>query len=128
LRRLPQGTRPVAVAYADWREAGAPEPSEVLREGAALGCTAALLDTYAKQAGGLFDHLPSEAVVAWLADARQFGMLTVLAGSLDLSSLPTAMALGPDFVAVRGAVCRASRRGELDPQRLADFRACLCRE
>ena len=50
---FPPGVTPVAVAYADWPTADAPDPWAVLSAARSLGCTAMLIDTFDKTAGSL---------------------------------------------------------------------------
>jgi uncharacterized protein (UPF0264 family) len=57
--------------------------------------------------------------------ARESGMLVVVAGSLDLAALPDVLAANPDFVAVRGAVCRGGRTGSLDEELVRVWRKRL---
>lgn len=123
-RHLPKGVRLVAVAYADWRGAGAPSPREVLEAAQRLSCAALLIDTWDKQAGGLFDHLPPAELTALSAQARQLGLLAVAAGSLRASDFDSAIAAGADMLAVRGAACegqcRTAQVSELRVAQLCD--------
>ncbi len=107
-------TRPVAVIYADWEVVDAPEPALVLAEATRLSCAAVLVDTCAKGRGTLLDHWPLESIAAWIRAIQQEGMLAVLGGSLSIETIGPVAALGPDYVAVRGAVCRHGREGPLD--------------
>lgn len=113
LATLPAGVSPVAVVYAD-SESAAPKPHEILRCAHALGCRALLIDSFGKQQGAVFDHLAMEELIHLFAQARNYEMQVVLAGSLSLSRLPLALELSPDYIAVRGALCKANRTGELD--------------
>src|SRR5581483_9289165 len=54
---LPPGCRPVAVAYADWRRAGAPAPTEVCAFAGAHHWGAFLIDTWRKDGTTLLDWL-----------------------------------------------------------------------
>jgi uncharacterized protein (UPF0264 family) len=114
LAQLPHEASRVAVSYADWQAANAPRPEEILRHGHRLGCRAALIDTFAKNRGGLFEHLSKAAVANWISAARRLGMLAVVAGSLDQTTARQAAELGPDLIAVRGAACRGGRTNPLD--------------
>jgi len=114
LAALPGETLPVAVAYADHRAAESPSPSEVCAVGQRLGCAALLVDTYDKTRGDVFDVIDFDVLSSVFQQAWQSGMTTVLAGSLRLERLEKALSLQPDLIAVRGAVCRESRQGELD--------------
>jgi uncharacterized protein (UPF0264 family) len=120
LNSLPPRVGRVAVSYADWRQAEAPPPRAVIEAGHALGCRAWLIDTYAKHAGGLLDHIGIEELEELIASARRAGMLTVLAGSLTRESIPRVLPLAPDYIAVRGAVCRGGREGILNVQLVSE--------
>lgn len=113
LATLPQWINPVAVVYADVESAQAPPPEEILRTGAALGCRTLLVDTFDKQQGSVFDCLGAKRLTSLFAEARQHEMQIVLAGSLQLPCLREALELSPDYIAIRGAVCRPTRAGTL---------------
>ncbi len=114
IERLPESVAPVAVVYADWREARAPAPDEVLQHATALHCRAVLIDTAGKSRGDLTRHFPLAQLQRFAAEIRRAGLLSVLAGSLSWEKLPQILELEPDYVAVRGAVCRGERTGALD--------------
>ncbi|HQU41200.1 MAG: hypothetical protein B7Z73_06170 [Planctomycetia bacterium 21-64-5] len=119
---FPSHCQPVAVAYADWQTAAAPEPDAVLDEAAGNGCRALLIDTWRKDAGDVFAHLSVTRLRDLLDCARDSGLLTVLAGSLSLASVERALSLSPDYLAVRGAVCEGARDADLCPAKLARWR------
>ena len=126
---LPEGTQPVAVVYADWRAAAAPQPEEVLRAALTFGCRAVLIDTFDKRGQALFELWQPARLRRFAARVRERGMLIVLAGSLDERSLRQALTLDVDFVAVRGAACRDGRQSEIDARRLRRLvRLCDSRE
>jgi uncharacterized protein (UPF0264 family) len=108
---LPVGPERVAVAYADWREASAPPPEDVIAAAAALGCRTLLVDTFDKSAPGLFGCCPAASPAAWVAAARAAGMRVAIAGRIAMEQIPRAWSLGPDVVAVRSAVCFNGREG-----------------
>jgi uncharacterized protein (UPF0264 family) len=126
---LPPRTEPVAVAYADWRTCGAPSPAEIFAQAGALNrpCRALLVDTFAKSGATIFQFISTGELADVLAAARAQGMRTLVAGSLRQVHLPQIIALSPDVVAVRGAVCVGGREGNVDPARVAEFRAELAR-
>jgi len=114
---LPAKTAAVAVVYADWSLADAPPPAEVLRVAGELPCAAVLVDTWSKQQGDLLTHWPLNRLSRFVAEVQARGMLMVLGGSLSRTTIPTVLPLKPDYVAVRGAVCREGRESGLDPRR-----------
>jgi uncharacterized protein (UPF0264 family) len=128
--RLPPGVSPVAVVYADWAAAGAPTPQQVLAAACRLKAATEsldtlLIDTFHKHSGGLLDCWPRHALAHFVADVRCRGLKLVLAGSLNMETARAALELEPDLIAVRGAVCRTSRSGRLDPELVAHLRSIL---
>ena len=122
--RLPTGVTLVAVAYADWEAARAPQPQQVLHSLASRSGTM-LLDTHTKDGRTLVDWCPPQALTRLVHDGRALGVKLALAGSLGLSHLPLVRRLRPDWLAVRGAVCRPDRCGTVDTARVADLRQQL---
>ena len=116
---------PVAVAYADWRSAGAPEPDEVLTAAVEAGCPALLVDTWDKSAGALFHHWPIAPLGNFVQSARSHGLFVVLAGSLAGEDLLAAALLAPNLVGVRTAACDGGRRGIVTAERVRTLQAAL---
>lgn len=114
IRRLPPGVDSVAVAYADWHTANSPAPAQIITHAHQLGCAAVLFDTFAKTAGNLFDHLDDSRMADLGARVQELGMKLVVGGSIGETILSRALGLAPDYIAVRGAVCRGSRIGPID--------------
>lgn len=125
ISRLPAPVEPVAVLYADWRAAAAPRPAEVLHQALASRCRVLLCDTWAKDGRTLLDHLAPAALAPLLGAARGHGLRIVLAGSLQRRDLAEVLPLQPDYVAVRGAVCRGGRAGRVDALLVAELAGAL---
>jgi hypothetical protein len=119
IRLQPQRCAAVAVVYADWRRAAAPRPALVLDEASRNGCRALLIDTFHKDAGDVFAHCSIEELSDIFDRAKRAGLITVLAGSLQLAQLEAFLTLSSDYVAVRGAVCHDTRWGDLCPKKLS---------
>ena len=113
---LPRGVAGVAVAYADWRCAGAPAPEAVIAAAPGLGCRVVLIDTFDKARGGLFASAPRGAVSAGVATAHAAGLDVALAGRLTLAEIPRAWGVGPEVVALRSAVCSNGRSGPVQAE------------
>ncbi len=116
--RLPPGVTPVAVAYADWQQACAPDPWQVLDEAKTRKCGALLLDTHCKSAGSLLEYASLADLRNLIAAAQSRGLLCVVAGSLGLDEIARVLPMSPDYVAVRGAACAGDRTGRLDATRV----------
>jgi len=115
---LPDDVEPVAVAYADWQAAGAPEPMAIVAAAAATGLRTLLIDTFIKDGRGLFASAGADAVRGWVAEARRRGLGVALAGSLAATDVPHAIACGAGVVAVRTAACRGGRLGTVAEERV----------
>jgi hypothetical protein len=109
MQLLPAGTRPVAVAYADWRSSDSPPAAEMLPIAAYAGAAYLLIDTFDKSAGRLLDYVAIDELAALSELARQHGIRLVLAGSLDEAAIVRLAPLAPAYFAVRGAACDADR-------------------
>ncbi|MFG1395674.1 (5-formylfuran-3-yl)methyl phosphate synthase [Roseixanthobacter pseudopolyaromaticivorans] len=120
LEPLAREHRLIAVLFADQ----APDFA-VLPQLKACGFHGAMLDTADKGAGRLTDHLPLPRLAAFVAAARDLGLLTGLAGSLRLADIAPLRALSPDYLGFRGALCGGARTDALDPVALARVRAAM---
>jgi len=121
LATLPAAVSPVAVLYADWSTAGSPTRNSVLRYAQRLHCRALLVDTFDKRGPGLLGLWSEAALARCVAMARSAGLLVVLGGQVTAEDFDRLLPLSPDFIAVRGAVCRGDRSGRLDPDRVAEL-------
>ncbi len=121
--RLEPAAAVVAVAYADWLDAGSPPPDAVSRAAAWAGATGVLVDTNKKEGRNLFDWMAPAALGAWIADAHRLGLLAAVAGSLQAEHLDTLCGLYPDIVGVRGAACDSGRLGRVSAIRVATLRS-----
>jgi len=81
---LPSPTRAVAVAYLDFRDCGAPAPSEVVKlAGGEKSAEAVLFDTCYKS-GNLFSHFSITELSELVRNTRSLGLIPVVAGSVGL--------------------------------------------
>ncbi len=104
----------VGVMFAD-----RPLELSVLEALAACGFAGVMLDTQNKRCGSLTELRPLEDLKKFIVRAKALGLLAGLAGSLRLEDIPHLLALEPDYLGFRGAVCRRGQRTDkLDPERL----------
>ena len=121
LAPLAPRTRLILVVFAD----ALPEFDAVTLAGR-IGAAGIMLDTVGKDGISLPHLVAPERLRALIASARARGLAIGLAGSLRVDDVPALLALGPDLLGFRGALCRSGRRGEpLDPVRLAGIRAAI---
>jgi uncharacterized protein (UPF0264 family) len=82
----------------------------------AAGWGTVLVDTWHKDGTTLFDWLALPQIVHFCGRCRNAGMRVALAGSLGPAQILALRCVAPDWIAVRGAVCRGGMRGEaIDP-------------
>jgi uncharacterized protein (UPF0264 family) len=109
----------IAVIYADWQTARAPDPEFILEVAVGTDRIAGVLvDTWDKTRRIELD----ERWVARAALVRQSGKLVAMAGGLDCRAIAGLGRIAPDIVAVRGAACvDGNRRSAIDPERVAEL-------
>lgn len=114
IQAFPQGTSPVAVAYADVDRATAVPWQEVLDTGVKFGCRVLLIDTFDKSAGRLTQWM-SECELSEVRKATlSQGVSLALAGSLTNDDILALSKLGPEWFAVRSLVTSADRADPID--------------
>ena len=121
------GLTRVGVVYADWATAKSPSPQCVLEQSHQNMCRVVLVDTFDKSAGTLLDLWSPLELAGFVEEVHSQKMKVALAGSLSAESLNYVLPLRPDFVAVRGAVCRGGRNGTLSSKRIREFASKLRR-
>lgn len=109
----------IAVIYADWQCARAPDPESILEEAISSDrIVGVLVDTWDKTR-------PIELDERWeshSARVRLVGKLVAMAGGLDCRSIASLERVAPDIVAIRGAACVGSnRRSIIDTGRVAEL-------
>jgi uncharacterized protein (UPF0264 family) len=124
-RDTAQPPRPVAVVYADWRTAAAPNPLQVLAAAIEFASPALLVDTCDKSNGTLFDHWPVNELEAFVHEVRSRGIAVVLAGSLAEDAISVAATLRPNLIAVRTAACEGGRNGTVSTQLVREIQQLI---
>ncbi len=113
-------TELVAVAYADYRQAGCLPPESILDLAARFGCSKLLVDTYTKDGLSTIDHLGADRIHELRTSCRSLGIWLALAGSVRLSDVRFLQRCNslPDCVGVRGDVCDGTREGTVSTSRV----------
>ena len=99
------GIRVIAVLFIDQYS-----PLHLLEPLRAAGCSGVMLDTADKTSGGLLHHLDRETLTAFVHQGKKLGLLTGLAGSLQVTDIPLLSALTPDYLGFRTALCQGGIR------------------
>ena len=128
-------TQWIAVIYADWKSANAPDPravlsaSDVLRDHYGIEIAGVLVDSFSKTSGRLVDHM-SVSELQWIRqESRNRSLFLALAGRVSAANLLELSRVRPDIVAVRSAVCSQSDRlNAVSRQAVAEFKAAMFRQ
>jgi uncharacterized protein (UPF0264 family) len=115
----------VIVAYADSVRAATASPDTMSRIAAECGALGVLLDTQVKDGQGLLSWMDLPALERWVERSRGAGLLTAVAGGLQLEDIGRVRVANPDVVGVRGAACDGGRDGKVDAGRVRALRERL---
>lgn len=117
LRALTLPTDLVLVFFADL-----PARMDPIEAAKASGAGGVMLDTAGKEGGSLTDHVPHVEIARFVDRAHGAGLQVGLAGSLRAHHVGPLLALRPDVIGFRGALCQEGARGlGLDPKACADI-------
>jgi dihydroneopterin aldolase len=120
LRPLAERAPLVLVLFAD-----AMPTFDPVAAAAVIGARGIMLDTAKKSFGSLRIHLGMRDLSAFVASAKADGLLAGLAGSLARDDVVPLLALRPDLLGFRGALCQGSRNAALDPDACTAIRALI---
>jgi uncharacterized protein (UPF0264 family) len=118
---LPSGLEAVAVAYADWRRAGAAAPEDIIDAAARAGAVTVLVDTFDKQGIGLLETVTLQSLADWNAAAAAAGLTLAVAGRLTPAGVAAAFRIGVRVVGVRSAACDGGRAGRVAARRVREL-------
>lgn len=91
------------------------------------GLYGVMLDTADKERGSLRSQLGAGQIARFVAEARAQGLLVGLAGSLGVDDVAPLLALEPDFLGFRGALCAGGRSAALDAAAVSRVRTLIPR-
>lgn len=93
---------------------------------ATIGAHGVMLDTMKKTGGSLLDHLETEAIAQFVSCARGHGLMAGLAGSLQARHVAALLALEPNLLGFRSALCReGTRNASIDLAACASIRSLI---
>jgi (5-formylfuran-3-yl)methyl phosphate synthase len=124
-RQQPAAPVVVVVAYADSARAETVRADTIIHIAAQCGAAGVLLDTQVKDGRGLFRWMDVPAVQRWVERGRSAGLLTAVAGGLQLDDIGLVSAANPDVVGFRGAACDCGRNGTVNLDRVRALRHSL---
>jgi dihydroneopterin aldolase len=121
LSRLACGARLVAVMFAD-----EPYDLALVHELSGNRFAGVMLDTAHKTGKTLCEWRTRKELADFVSCGRNLGLITGLAGSLRREDIPALLAIGPDYLGFRGALCRdGDRKRMLHQEAFATIRATI---
>ncbi len=116
-----EGVRLVAVLFGDLNPRLDQIPALAIS-----GFSAVMLDTMDKRAGSLTQVCTMDFLQSFIIEAKAYGMLCGLAGSLRQTDIPALLDLQADYLGFRGALCiQQNRTSKIEGKALHDIRAML---
>lgn len=98
-------TKLLAVFYADWASLSSISWTQAKKICLLAGADGCVLDTFQKNGKDLFFYCAPEETHQFVEECRDAGLISGLAGSLKEDHLETLMAIHPDLIGVRTAIC-----------------------
>lgn len=116
----------VAVAYADFKRADSPSPIDVCRFAIRSKAAVLLIDTFRKDGTNLMSWVSREQLKQLRSETAARGIQLALAGKVTQRDLMELTSIGPDIVAVRGAVCEhGDRVSAVSELRVREFKEAM---
>ncbi len=116
----------VAATYADSERAVAPSLEQAAKFAIDHHFAVLLVDTFVKDERSLFDWMSEQRLYDLAESLHRVGIELALAGSLTIEHWPKIQRINPDWLAVRGAVCRQGiRTTEIDEGRVKSLKTSL---
>ncbi len=98
---------------------------DVIADLARAGFVGVMLDTADKASGALPEILNERALTSFVEAAAAHGLASGLAGSLRTQHIANLVALRPDVIGFRGALCEGDRTEALNAAKVADVRRII---
>lgn len=116
----------VAVAYADFKRADSPSPIDVCRFAIRSKAAVLLIDTFRKDGTNLMSWVNRDQLKQLRSETAARGIQLALAGKVTQRDLLELALIGPDIVAVRGAVCEhGDRVSAVSELRVREFKEAI---
>ncbi len=99
---------------------------QIIEQVADAGLTGIMLDTADKSLGSLRDVMSDKQIAHFIARAKEYNLITGLAGSLRKNDIAPLMEFQPDYLGFRGALCGGNdRKTNLDENLLREIEVAI---
>lgn len=117
----------IACGYADYRDIDSLNPTYLPSVAWRSGADGILIDVKRKDSGKVFDHLDLEELTRIFLGAKRMGLITALAGGLEIKDIDAVVKTGVDVMGVRRCVCDTKSwiSGRVRAEKVMDLKRML---
>jgi hypothetical protein len=84
-----------------------------------------MMDTGVKDGRSTFEFMTNEELSDFTAAAREHGLLSAIAGSINFDDIDALNQIDPDIIGIRGCVCGGDRNSVIQQKLVEDLKAML---
>ena len=89
------------------------------------GADVVMMDTGVKDGRSTFEFMTNEELSDFTAAAREHGLLSAIAGSINFDDIDALNQIDPDIIGIRGCVCGGDRNSVIQQKLVEDLKAML---
>ncbi len=84
-----------------------------------------MMDTGVKDGRSTFEFMTNEELSDFTDAAREHGLLSAIAGSINFDDIDALNRIDPDIIGIRGCVCGGDRNSTIQQNLVEDLKAIL---
>jgi uncharacterized protein (UPF0264 family) len=116
----------VASGYSDYRRINSISLFELPEVGEQTGVDVVMMDTGIKDGRSTFEFLTERELMDFVADAKERGLQTAIAGTIKFKDIPALQRISPDIIGVRGCVCGGDRNSSIKRELVEQLKTEIC--
>ncbi|MCD4843500.1 MAG: (5-formylfuran-3-yl)methyl phosphate synthase [Methanosarcinales archaeon] len=115
----------VISGYADYKRINSIPVSELPPICKEAGADVVMMDTGVKDGRSTFEFMTNEELSDFTDAARENGLLSAIAGSINFDDIDALNQIDPDIIGIRGCVCGGDRNSVIQQKLVEDLKAIL---
>lgn len=115
----------VISGYADYKRINSIPVSELPPICKEAGADVVMMDTGVKDGRSTFEFMTNEELSDFTDAAREHGLLSAIAGSINFDDIDALNQIDPDIIGIRGCVCGGDRNSVIQQKLVEDLKAIL---
>ncbi|MCZ7384793.1 MAG: (5-formylfuran-3-yl)methyl phosphate synthase [Candidatus Methanoperedens sp.] len=116
----------VASGYSDYKRINSISLFELPEVGEQAGVDVVMMDTGIKDGRSTFEFLAEQELMDFVADAKERGLQTAIAGTIKFKDIPQLKCISPDIIGVRGCVCGGDRNSAIKRELVERLKTEVC--